>query len=135
MCSSFCRVKLAIALAVTVSAFGNASGQDKPAKQPTADVEAAVIREFQDLAGAKQITGQLKSVDLRKLTIEILAEGAKDPQRLQLDRKVSVWASSRSATRTGSRLQSNAHLSLLGCEPGKPWSFTWMKRRARSSAS
>jgi hypothetical protein len=32
-------LKLAIAVAVSVFAFGNASGQDKPAKQPTAELK------------------------------------------------------------------------------------------------
>jgi hypothetical protein len=69
---------LAIAIAVTVFAFGHASGQDKQAKQPPNDLEAAIIREFQDLANAKQITGQLKTADLRKLTIELQADESKE---------------------------------------------------------
>jgi hypothetical protein len=70
----------------------------------------------------------LKSVDLRRLTIEIIAEGAKDPQRLLLDRKASVWAKLSDRDKDGKPV-TKQRLSILGCEPGKPWSFTWTRGR------
>jgi hypothetical protein len=67
-------------------------GQDAPpSKQAPGDLEFAVIREFQDLANAKQISGKLQWFDLRKRAIKVTVEHEKEPQRFILDPKVSVW--------------------------------------------
>jgi hypothetical protein len=82
-----------LAAALAISLAGPLRGQDvAPLGKADDAVQAKLLREFEDLARAKIISGRLETFDKRKNEIVVKVDGAAEPSRLKLDRNTEVWA-------------------------------------------